>query len=272
MYSSSARKRSGTVVAVGPLTRCSDCCLTNALPSDRPRGGASADAHVAAIPRAANHGRSEKDDQEAGFDATSTSQFSRHWHPVCRIRHQPFMSRKRLRRGVPMSLHKRMFSLGICLAAAAMVSVGSLHAQNPDRAAGGSVHIGIVKSLFRDAPEPLVRALTQPLGLLMKVETGMNGVLSSDATALELGKNLADGKVQIGVFQGIEFAWAKQKYPALRALVLVTDGKPFRRAYLVVSRKGPIQHFADIKGALAMPMFSHEQCYEFVKHCCQKEG
>jgi ABC-type phosphate/phosphonate transport system substrate-binding protein len=145
------------------------------------------------------------------------------------------------------------------------------HAQESANA-GKGVHLGIVRTLFRDASEPLMRALTQPLGLLIKLETGHAAALTTDDDAIHLGKDLAEGKVQIGVFQGIEFAWAQAKYPQLKPLVIVTDGKPFRRAYLVVNAQSPIRGFAGIHEPLAMPLFSHEQCYEFVRQGCQKAG
>jgi ABC-type phosphate/phosphonate transport system substrate-binding protein len=135
------------------------------------------------------------------------------------------------------------------------------------------LRIGIVESLFRDVSPHLVRALMQPFGMLMKSETGFNSDLERGGRALELGKRLAEDKVDLAVFQGIEFAWAQQKYSDLRPLMLIINRHPYRQAYLVVSRKAGVTKLADLKGkTLAIPRFSHEHCYLFIDRLCRLDG
>jgi hypothetical protein len=77
--------------------------------------------------------------------------------------------------------------------------------------------VAIVKSLFREYPEPLMMTLIGPFGVIWKVQIGWGSELRA-ADPADLGEMLAEGKVDIGVFHGIEFAWAQQNYPELRPL------------------------------------------------------
>src|SRR5262249_33280490 len=59
---------------------------------------------------------------------------------------------------------------------------------------------------------------------------------------------LAEEKLHIAVMEGIEFAWARQKHPELRPLMIAINQKPYVRSYLVVHKGGPIKQFSDLKG------------------------
>jgi ABC-type phosphate/phosphonate transport system substrate-binding protein len=134
------------------------------------------------------------------------------------------------------------------------------------------IRVGIVRSLFRDMPERLVLTLMQPFGGLMKAETGLDCDLVPGGTGLELGKQLAENKLDVALFQGIEFAWARQKYPDLRPLMLVVNQKPHYRAYLVVGKNAGIKDLADLRGkTLALPLYSHEHCYQFLDRLCRPQ-
>src|SRR5437588_11188238 len=80
------------------------------------------------------------------------------------------------------------------------------------------VRIGLVKSLFHNAPEPIVQIVMRPFKALLEAQTGATGeiVISPDPDAL--GQQLTDDTVQIGVLQGYEFAWARLKNPQLRPI------------------------------------------------------
>src|SRR5947209_6020358 len=103
------------------------------------------------------------------------------------------------------------------------------------------VHIGIDHTLFRDIPQELALVLMEPFGGLMKAMTGLESELTDGGDGLQLGRQLAEDKLQLGLFQGIDFAWAQQKYPKLRPLMLIINQKPYHRAYLVVNAKSMIK-------------------------------
>lgn len=136
-----------------------------------------------------------------------------------------------------------------------------------------TIRIGMVRSLFRDTPEPLVVAMMAPFGALMESQTGIAGELVPGGDALNLGRLLVEDRVQLGVFHGIEFAWARQRYPELRPLMLAVNQQRHLRA-LVVSRKGATaKALPDFAGkALALPRQSREHCQVFVDRCCQGCG
>src|SRR5262245_45466183 len=80
------------------------------------------------------------------------------------------------------------------------------------------VRIGMIGTLFRDVPEATVQTMMQPFGALMESQTGVNGLLVPSGDAESMGQELASDKLHLGVFHGIEFAWARQKFPELRPL------------------------------------------------------
>src|SRR5581483_3695979 len=85
------------------------------------------------------------------------------------------------------------------------------------------VRIGMIDSLFRDIPESTVLAMMQPFQVLMETQTGVSGRLVPSGGAHALGLDLAEDRVQLGVFHGIEFAWARQKFPDLRPLMIAIN-------------------------------------------------
>src|SRR2546429_7255825 len=56
----------------------------------------------------------------------------------------------------------------------------------------------------------------------------------------------SQGQLDLGIFQGIEFAWMRQRYPDLLPLMTVLNGKPYLRAYLVRSE----EHTSELQSRL----------------------
>jgi ABC-type phosphate/phosphonate transport system substrate-binding protein len=107
----------------------------------------------------------------------------------------------------------------------------------------------------------------------MRSSTGLECELTVGVPASALGERLGCGKLDLGLFQGIEFAWAFQKDPELRPLAIVVNEKPYLRATLLVAANSPAARFADLKGqSLAIPRHSHEHCYQFLSRCCRQQG
>src|SRR5690349_6324477 len=63
--------------------------------------------------------------------------------------------------------------------------------------AAPSIRLGIVRSLFRDIPEPLIKITMIPFQALMHEQTGMNCDLAAPMDAYELAKKLADRQVEL---------------------------------------------------------------------------
>jgi ABC-type phosphate/phosphonate transport system substrate-binding protein len=168
--------------------------------------------------------------------------------------------------------------IAISAACAAAVGLGCL---TYARAAGddhrdsvvNSVRIGMVGTLFRDTPEPLVLAMMHPFSALMESQTGIAGQMMPGGDALHLGQMLAEDRVQIGVFHGVEFGWAKQKYPDLRPLMIAVNQQRKLHAFVIVRADDAVNSLADLQGKpLALPKRSREHCRLFLEQRCRHCG
>jgi ABC-type phosphate/phosphonate transport system substrate-binding protein len=128
------------------------------------------------------------------------------------------------------------------------------------------IRIGLVNSLFRDVKPALVQMTLHPFSSLVRSQTGLDGRPVVVPDALALGQQLHEDKVQLGVFHGVEFAWAQHKYPDLRPLVIAINRHRQLRANLVVRYDSPVKDFADLKGKkVALPSGSREHCHLFLE-------
>jgi ABC-type phosphate/phosphonate transport system substrate-binding protein len=168
-----------------------------------------------------------------------------------------------------MKSYARLFlGAGAVLLACVLAQSQQAAAEAPD-----PVRIGLVQSLFRDVPAPLVQMLSYPFRSLMRAQTGMNGQLVTVPDWGVLGRQLHDKQVQLGVFHGIEFAWARQKYPDLRPLCIAINRDRNLYAFLVTRDDNPARQLSDLKGkALALPRGSREHCRLFLERLCAAAG
>jgi ABC-type phosphate/phosphonate transport system substrate-binding protein len=153
-----------------------------------------------------------------------------------------------------------------------LVSAHGAVAADSEEAIRPRTRIAIVKSLFREYPEPLMMALMEPFGVLWKAQMGWDSELRA-ADPGDLGDMLADRKVDIGVFHGIEFAWAQQKHPELRPLFIAYNKQPHLRACLVVRAADKATGFVDLNGKfIALPRGQRIHCQLFMERECQECG
>ena len=135
------------------------------------------------------------------------------------------------------------------------------------------VRLGMVQSLVKNVPEPLVKVTLQPFRVLMQEQTGFSCEVSRPTDALKLGEQIANKEIELGVLQGIEFAWASQKHPELRPLVIAVNVHPNRQAHLILRADDPAEKVGDLKGKkLAIPRHSRDHCQLFIDHHCRKCG
>jgi len=135
------------------------------------------------------------------------------------------------------------------------------------------VRIGLVRTLFRDVPEPMVQLMMQPFSALMRGQTGLDGRLIPCSDPCALGQLLHEGKMELGVFHGFEFAWAQQKFPDLRPLCIAINRHRHLTANVVVRSDSDATGLADLKGkVVALPRYSREQCRLFLDRACQECG
>ncbi len=135
------------------------------------------------------------------------------------------------------------------------------------------VRIGMVKTLFTDIPQPLVNVFMPIFSGLMKDLTGLEGKILPGDSALEVGRKLHEDQLQLAVFQGVEFAWAQQKYQDLRPLMVAVNGSPHVRALLVVHQESNADGFGFLKGKdIAIPRRSREHHRLFLARNCTDCG
>jgi ABC-type phosphate/phosphonate transport system substrate-binding protein len=135
------------------------------------------------------------------------------------------------------------------------------------------VRVGVPLSFFRDIPEAKAQVLMEPLRLLLEAQTGVRGQLMIVPTAEVVGQQLHDDKVQLGLFHGFEFAWARLKNPQLKPLLLAINQQRQVRAYLLVRNDCCASGFADLSGkAVTMPLQSREHCVLYLERRCRDCG
>jgi phosphonate transport system substrate-binding protein len=153
----------------------------------------------------------------------------------------------------------------------AAVIVAAIQAAEP--APANLVRIGIVAALFRDIPDGTVKASAEPFRKLMESETGRTGevlTIKDDSTVI---RELLDGKVQLGVLQGFEFAWALQKKVDLKPLVIAVNQDHNLRALLVVKKDNPVKNLDELKGkTLGQPVHVKDHCRLFLARGLEKLG
>jgi ABC-type phosphate/phosphonate transport system substrate-binding protein len=166
-----------------------------------------------------------------------------------------------------------------CLATAGAVLLLSIALAPAVPARGGSsassttVRIGLVGTLFRDTPEPMVQLMIRPFKSLLESQTGVVGQVVASGDAETLGRQIKDDQVQLGVFHGVEFAWARAKNPDLKPLLIAVNENRFLKAVLVVRKDCPAKCAADLHGkGIALPRLSREHCRLFLERRCVRRG
>jgi ABC-type phosphate/phosphonate transport system substrate-binding protein len=144
----------------------------------------------------------------------------------------------------------------------------------PEASAGAApLRIGMVQTFFNDVPPPLVQIVIDPFGTIMRETTGLAGELLVGGDAFTVARQLGDGKLQLAVFHGHEFAWVQHKHPELQPLMVAINAQRAVRAYVLVRKDSPASAFADLKGKeVAVPKRTREHCRVYLEGHCKDDG
>jgi len=169
---------------------------------------------------------------------------------------------------------KRMFRITV---AGIGLLLGLLIAQSGPRAdarpEARTVRIGVVDTVSQGAPPALMALVMRPFKTYMEEQIGMQGEIVSGGDPFALAQKLADDKVQVGIFHGHEFAWAKEKHPGLQAVAVCVCEKTSARVHLVVLNTSKAADYADLKGkTVAVPRKDREYCRLYFERRCVKAG
>jgi ABC-type phosphate/phosphonate transport system substrate-binding protein len=136
-----------------------------------------------------------------------------------------------------------------------------------------TLKIGIVKTLLRGMPESLIRATLRPFGLLAEAQTGLTVELSAEPGGMELARLLESGDLDLGIFQGVEFAWARARNPDLQPLMVAEYGSTELSSCLVVRSDSKLKSIEDLAGgSLAVPIDSRLHCHLYLQRLVARAG
>jgi ABC-type phosphate/phosphonate transport system substrate-binding protein len=107
----------------------------------------------------------------------------------------------------------------------------------------------------------------------IKDETGLKNEIERQKDWRELADKMAKGELHVGVFQGYEFAWAKEQHPDLQVLALAINVSRYPVAYAVVRRDSSAKDFDGLQGqSLCLPDTGQRYLRLFVERECQARG
>jgi ABC-type phosphate/phosphonate transport system substrate-binding protein len=133
------------------------------------------------------------------------------------------------------------------------------------------LHIGSSGSLTGKKEKE--KGAMETLKAFIKDETGLDNVIESEKNWSELQKKMAEGQLQIGVFQGYEFAWATQNDPKLQPLAIAVNIHRYPEVFVVVNKGDAAKDFAGLKGqTMAIPAIGEGVFNLFVERQCQALG
>lgn len=132
--------------------------------------------------------------------------------------------------------------------------------------AATKLKIGLPKTMFRDVPAGVMDAAAIPFRDLFKRQAGIDGDVALVDTHETLAAQMKDGKVDVGVFTGYEFAWVKANYPEVVPLVVAIPNGRTIQAVMVVHKTAKAEKPADLCGAcVGIPMGTKPHCHLFLE-------
>lgn len=137
------------------------------------------------------------------------------------------------------------------------------------------LRIGVPRTLLREIPPALVTYAGEAFKDLIKTQSGLNGQVVHEEDSIAVSRDLNAGKLQIGLFLGHEFAWAKEKYPMLEPLICTVPRTKDVQAYLLVRHDCKGVNLADLKGTrlvLATGMRDHPRMFLEGRRALEMKG
>lgn len=166
-----------------------------------------------------------------------------------------FTNRGRLRGLVPLVVVLGLTVLGTSLGQPAKVDV---------------LHIGTSGTLTSAKQEKSALDLLQGF---VKDETGFNNDILRQKNWSELADKVASGQLQLGVFQGYDFAWARQRRADLKPLAVAVDVYTYPVVYVVTRKDDKATTFAGLQGqSLSLPAVGRGYLKLFMERQSQPQG
>jgi ABC-type phosphate/phosphonate transport system substrate-binding protein len=169
-----------------------------------------------------------------------------------------------------MSWLKLLLALAI---GGVLLSTSGLVPGQADNTKRGVLLIGTSGTLSTTGSRSDDKAALKTLRSFIKEETALDNDIIRQKDWRQLADRMAKRKLQVGVFQGDEYAWAKGKYAELHPLALAVNVDRYPVAHVVTGRSNRARDFAGLKGAsIILPSAGPHFLRTFLEHECKKTG
>lgn len=140
-------------------------------------------------------------------------------------------------------------------------------------APGDAIRIGTSGTLSPGKSSNQEAAALATLQDFIHTETGMADEIVRQKDWQQLAEKMKAGKLQVGVFQGYEFAWAQKDYSGLKPLAVAVNINTYPVAYVVTRKDDPAKNFAGLRGqSLDLPRSSLGYLRLFIERESQDQG
>lgn len=112
------------------------------------------------------------------------------------------------------------------------------------------LRMALTNNIFREVPESEAKQAKDALKTLVENQTKRPAEISIEEKVSKLATDLADGKLDYGVFLGHEFAWARQANPKLRPLLIAVAGDIRPTAHVIVRQDCQATGLAQLQGKI----------------------
>jgi ABC-type phosphate/phosphonate transport system substrate-binding protein len=124
------------------------------------------------------------------------------------------------------------------------------------------LRIGTTSSLMENVPPSRRDLFASEFTSLVHDFTGLKSATLAGLDPWTSAKQVEEGKWDLGVFQGVEFAWVQPRFPKLQPFMVATNEVPLKAA-LVVNNDDKAAGFADLKGASVIMLQGRLHCRLF---------
>jgi ABC-type phosphate/phosphonate transport system substrate-binding protein len=140
-------------------------------------------------------------------------------------------------------------------------------------AAPGVLRIGTTATVMESAAGLKATVALATLRAFIKDETGLENEILPQKGWRQLANKMVTGEIQVGVFQGHEFAWCQKEQAGLKPLALAVNVNRYPVGCVVAHRDNPATDFTGLEGKiLSIPRTGPACLRLFVERECQSSG
>jgi ABC-type phosphate/phosphonate transport system substrate-binding protein len=135
------------------------------------------------------------------------------------------------------------------------------------------LRIGTSGNLASEKQGEKEESALKSLKSFVKEETGMDNAISKQKDWRELTDKMVKAELDLGVYQGYEFAWAQEQHPQLKPLALAVKVYLNPVAYVVTQKANKAKDFAGLQGqSVAIPATAERYLRLFVERQVKAAG